>query len=91
MTALKITNPGAKSLFDPVVRCKSISDATCSMVADFNSMMGGTIFDASQALSDDFETSEQKPFGDDCYLRSSRDPVGYSKDAPDPKHHGQVM
>ena len=24
-------------------------------------------------------------------MRSSRDPVGYSKGAPDPKHHGQAM
>jgi len=47
--------------------------------------------DASQASSDDFETSEQHPFGDECHLRSSRDPVGYFKGAPDPKHHGQAM
>ena len=47
--------------------------------------------DASQVSCDDFETSEQHPFGDECHLRSSRDPVSYSKGAPDPKHHGQVM
>jgi len=58
------------------------------MIAAFDSMLGGTIVDASQASSDDFETSEQNPFGDECHLRSSRDPVGYSKGAPDPKHHG---
>jgi len=46
---------------------------------------------ASQPSSHDFETSEQNPFGDDCYLRSTRDPVSYSKGAPDPKHHGQAM
>jgi len=60
------------------------------MIAAFNSMLGGTFFDASQASSDDFETSEQNPFGDECYLRLSRDPVGYSKGAPDPQHHGQA-
>ena len=54
-------------------------------------MMGGTIFYASQASSDDFETSEQNPVGDESQLRSSRDPVGYSKGTPDPKHYGQVM
>jgi len=30
-------------------------------------------------------------FGDDCHLRFSCDPVGYSKGAPDPRHHGQEM
>jgi len=58
------------------------------MIAAFDSMAGGTIFDASQASSDDFETSEQNPFGDECHLRSSRVLVGYSKGTPDPKHHG---
>ena len=33
----------------------------------------------------------KNPFGDECHLRSSCDPVGYSKGAPDPKHHGQAM
>jgi len=61
------------------------------MITAFDSMLGGTTFDASQASSDDIETSEQTPFCDECHLRSSRDPVGYSKGAPDPKHHGQVM
>jgi len=91
MTALKLTNPGAKSLFDLGVRCKARSDTTRGMIAAFDSMLGGTFFDASQASSDDFETSEQNPFGDDCHLRSSRDPGGYFKGAPDPKHHGQAM
>jgi len=61
------------------------------MIVAFDSTLAGTIFDASQALSDDFETSEDNHFGDECHLRSSRDPVGYSKGAPDPKPHGQVM
>jgi len=71
MTALKITNPGAKSLFDLSIpsRCKPRSDTTRSMIAAFDSMMGSMIFDASQALSDDFETSEQNPFGSECCLR----------------------
>ena len=61
------------------------------MIAAFDSMLGGTILDASQASSHDFETSEQKSFSDEYHLRSSRDPIGYSKGAPDPKHHGQAM
>ena len=91
MTALKITKLGAKSLFDLGVRCKLRTDTTRNMIAAFDSMMCGTIFDASQASSDDSETSEQKPFGDECHLRSSRDLVGYPKGAHDPKHHGQSM
>ena len=86
--SLKLINPGAKSFFDLGVCCKPRSDTTRGMIAAFDSMLGGTLFDASQASSDDFETSEQNPFGDDCHLRSFRDPVGYSKGAPDPKHHG---
>ena len=62
MTSLKLTNPGAKSSFDLGVRCKPRSDTTRGMIAAFDSMLGGTIFDASQASSDDFETSEQNPF-----------------------------
>ena len=61
------------------------------MIVVFDSMLGGTLFDASQVSCDDFEISEQNPFGDDCHLRSSRDPVGYSKGAPEPKHHGQAI
>ena len=90
MAVLKITNPGAKSLFDLGVRCKPRSEATRGMIAAFDSILGGTI-DASKASSDDFETSEQNPFGDECHLRSSRDPVGYPKGALNPKYHGQAM
>ena len=53
-----------------------------------NPLAAGTGLKAS---SDDFETSEQNPFGDECHLRLSQDPVGYSEGAPDPKHHGQAM
>ena len=91
MTAFNITKSNAKSLFDLGVRCKPRSDTTLNMIAAFDSMLGGTILDASQASSHDFETSEQNPFGDEYHLRSSRDPIGYSKGAPDPKHHGQAM
>ena len=91
MTALTLTNPGEKSLFDLGVRCKPRSETTRGMIAAFDSMLGSTIFDASQASSDDFETSDQNPFRDECHLRSSRDPFGYSKGTPDPKHHGQAM
>jgi len=67
MTTLTLTNPGAKSLFDLGVRCKPRSETTRGMIAAFDSMLGGTIFDASQASSDDFETSEQNPSGDECH------------------------
>jgi len=93
MTALKLTNPGAQSLFDLGVRCKPRSDTTRGMIVAFNSMLGGTIFDASQVSSDDLETSGQNPFkfSDECHLRSCQDPVGYYKGAHGPIHHGQVM
>ena len=91
MLALKITKPGAKSLFDLGVRCKPRSDTTRNMIAAFDSMLGGTIFEASQVSSDDFETSEQNPSGDECHLRSFRDPVGFSSGASNPKHYGQAM
>ena len=54
-------------------------------------MLGSTIFDESQASSNDFETSQQNPFGDEFHLQSSWSPVGYFKGAPDPKHHGQAI
>ena len=87
MTALKITKPGVKSLFDLGVHCKPRSDTTHGIITAFNSMLGGTICDASQESSDDFEN----PFGDECHLRSSRDPVGYFKGACDLKDHSQAM
>jgi len=57
MTSLTLTNPGAKSLFDLGVRCKPRSETIRGMIAAFDSMLDGTFFDASQASSDDFETS----------------------------------
>ena len=40
LTALKLTNPGAKSLFDLGIRCKPRSDTTRGMIAAFDSMLG---------------------------------------------------
>jgi len=68
MTALTLTNSSAKSLFDLGVRCKPRSETTSGMIAVLDNMLDSTIFDASQASCDDFETSEQNPFGDDCHL-----------------------
>ena len=62
------------------------------MSADFDSMKGGTIFDAIQVDSLDNETSERNPFGNGHNLRLVRDPIGYTRATPaDPKHHGQAM
>jgi len=47
VTALTLTNPGAKSLVDLGVRCKPRSETTRGMIAAFHSMLGCTIFDAS--------------------------------------------
>jgi len=43
MTALTLTNPGAKSLFDLGVRSKPRSETTRGMIAAFDSMLDGTI------------------------------------------------
>jgi len=61
------------------------------MLADFNSMKGGSVFDATQVDSLDNETSERNPFGKGHNLRSVRDPSGHTRATPDPKHHGQAM
>jgi len=53
------------------VRCKPSSDSTRGTIAAFDSMLGSTIFDESQASSNDFETSQQNPFGDEFHLQSS--------------------
>jgi len=91
MTAFKTTKPGAKSLFDLGVRCKPRSDTTRNMIAALDSMVSGTIFDASQVSSHDFEISEKTPFSDECHLRLCRVQFSYSKGAPNPKHHSQGM
>jgi len=61
------------------------------MLADFDSMKGGTVFDATQVDSLDNATSGRNPFGKGHNLRSVRDPIGYDRATPDPKHHGQAM
>jgi len=43
VTALTLTNPGAKSLFDIGVRCKPRSETTRGMITAFDSMLGGMI------------------------------------------------
>jgi hypothetical protein len=91
LTAIKYTLPQAKSLYDIGVRVMSDADITRAMLADFDSMKGGTVFDATQVDSLDNETSERNPFGKGHNLRSVRDPIGYTRATPDPKHHGQAM
>ena len=44
MTALTLTNPGTKSLFDLGVRCEPRSEITRGMIAAFDSMLDGTIW-----------------------------------------------
>ena len=69
----------------------SAADVTRAMPADLNSLKGGSVFDATQVDSRDNETSERNPFGKGHNLRSVRDPSGYTRATPDPKHHGQAM
>ena len=69
----------------------SDADITRAMLADLDSMKGGTVFDATQVDSFDNETSERNPFGKGHNLQSVRDPIGYTRATPDPKHHGQAM
>ena len=91
LTAFKHTLPHAKSLYDIGVRILSPSEVTRAMLADFNSVKGGLVFDATQVDSLQNETSERNPLGEGFHLRSARDPLGYTRATPDPKHHGQAM
>jgi len=61
------------------------------MIADFNSVQTGLIFDASHVTPGDNETSEQSPTTSDFNILSAQDPTGYAKATPDPKHHRQAM
>jgi len=61
------------------------------MIADFNSLQAGLIFDASLVTPGDNRTSEQSPTTSDFNIRSAQDPIGNTKATPDPKHHGQAM
>ena len=54
-------------------------------------MGGGSFFDATQVESLDDETSERNPYCEGFNIRASRDPDGYTRATPDPKHHGQAM
>ena len=69
----------------------SASGVTRAMIADFNSLQAGLIFDASHVTPGDNETSEQSPTTSDFKIRSAQDPIGYTKATPDPKHQGQAM
>jgi len=91
LTAIKHTLPHAKSLHDIGVRQLSASGVTRAMIADFNSLHVGLIFDASHVTQLDNETSEQSPTTSDFNICSAQDPIGYTKATPDPKHHGQAM
>ena len=61
----------------------SAADITGAMLADFNSMKGGSVFDATQLDSLDNETSYRNPLKGHN-LRSVRDPIGYTRATPDP-------
>ena len=63
LTAIKYTLPQAKSLYDNGVRVMSDADITRAMLADFDSMKGGSVFDATEVDSLDNEISEHNPFG----------------------------
>jgi len=91
LTAIKHTLPHAKSLHDIGVRQLSTSGVTRAMIANFNSLQAGLIFDASHVTPGDNETSEQSPTTSDFNIRSAQDPIGYTKATPDPKFHGQAM
>jgi len=91
LTTIKCTLPQAKSLYDIGVCVMSAADSTRAMLADFNSMKGGSVFDATQVDSLDNETSERNSFGKGHNLRSVRDPSGYTRATLDPKHNGQAM
>jgi len=91
LTAIKYTLSQAKSLHDIGVPVMSDANITRAMLADFDSMKGGTVFDVTQVDSLDNETSERNPFGKGHNLRSVRDPIGYTRATSDPKHHCQTM
>jgi len=51
LTAMKYTLPWAKSLYDIGVRVMSAADISRAILADFDSMKGGSVFDTTQADS----------------------------------------
>jgi len=61
LTAIKHTRPHAKSLRDIAVRKLYATDVTRAMIADFNSLQVGLIFDASHVTPGVNETSKHSP------------------------------
>jgi len=57
------------------------------MLADFKSIHGGLVFDATHVASLQNETSERNPLGEGFYFRSARDPIGYTRATPDVASH----
>ena len=49
------------------------------MIANFNSLQGGLIFDASQAAPAVNETSDQNPLSAGFNIRSVQDTVGHTR------------
>jgi len=91
ITPIQYTHHQAKSLYNIEVRFMSAANITRALLAHFDSMKGGSVFDSTQVIFLDDETSGRHPFGQGHNLRSVRDPIGYTRATPDPKHHGQPM
>ena len=108
MTAIKMTKPNAKSLYDLGVRAQSQDEVTQALLATFEvkrarskdtrallaafaETRGGSFFDTTNVIMNAEETSELIGFADGYNVRSLHDPVGYTRAARDPKHHGQAM
>jgi len=62
LIVIKYTLPQAKSPHDIGVRVMSAAGITRAMLADFNSMKGGSVFNTTHVDSLDDETSERNPF-----------------------------
>jgi len=91
LTAMKHLPHHIQSLHDIGVCQLSASGVTRAMIANFNSLQAGLIFDVSHVTLGDNETSEQSPTTSDFNIRSAQDPIGYTKATPVSKHHGQAM
>jgi len=83
LPAIKHTFPHANSLYDIGVKILSVTSVTRAMIADFNSLQAGLIFDASQIDPGVSETSEQSPFSAGFNIRSVQDPIGYTRATPE--------
>jgi len=89
LTAVKSTPPQAKSLYDIVFGVMPAVDITKAMLADFDSIKGGSVWHHPSRLSWQWNIRAKSFQGHN--LRSVRDPIGYTRAIPDPKHHGQAM